>query len=133
MEQFLDTATALKEESPAISAFWYGKFLQELDRQRQTESERSCSKLLSATIILGRTLQEHTQDATEALNTHQTCLSSGVYALVTSRPSSSLVDHDDLSCCAVRGDETCLINWNKVVLSETECDLGRHWAGVDHS
>ena len=100
MEQFLDTATALKEESPAISAFWYGKFLQELDRQRQTESERSCSKLLSATIILGRTLQEHTQDATEALNTHQTCLiSSGVYALVTSRHFlDHLVDHDILSC-----------------------------------
>ena len=123
MEQFL--TTALKEKSSAISAFWYGKFLQELEEQKKdNSSETPCSKLLSTT-ILGRTLQEHVQDATKELNTHQTSLSSGVHALVTSRPSSSLVD--DLSCCVCGKDdkmETCLLNWNRVVLSETECSLG---------
>lgn len=125
MEQFL--TTALKEKSPAISAFWYGKFLQEIEQQRQDSS--SDSRLLSAT-IMGKTLQDHIQDATIVLNTHQTSLSSGVHALVTSRPSSSLVD--DLTCCVHGGNdkiETLLLNWDKVVQLETECDLGRHGLG----
>lgn len=114
METFLEAALAGK--SPAISGFWYGKFLQELEREHRKITGVSIagshhSEFLS-TLVLGKTLHQHVQDATAALNTHQSYLSPSVHVLVTSLPSQQ---HDIPSC--VESDDMmipCLLSWESV-------------------
>ena len=119
MEPYL--VKAIEEKSIAIKSFWYGKFLQCLhsegiicDEQeslmkRITEFENHSNNAPS--LILGRSLYVHVNEAKTELMKCQSSLSPNVRVLVTQ--SIPLQVSDDIPCYIDVNDFT--LNWSLVV------------------
>lgn len=118
MESYL--AKAIEEKSVAIKSFWYGKFLQYLysegiicdDQEslmkRTTEFENHSNSVPS--LILGKSLWVHVNEAKTELVKCQSSLSPNVCVLVTQ--SIPLQVPDDIPCYLDDNDLT--LNWSLV-------------------
>lgn len=108
LEQYLKSA--LEGKSPTTCAFWYGKFLQALEQEREESELENLTTGLRTKFVLEKTLQEHQDDAKHALCVHQTCLSPSVHPLVTAVPSSA----HNLPNCVGEVEGVPLLNWDAV-------------------
>ena len=54
-------AAALEGQSPAVCAFWYGKFLQALEQEKDGSECPTTGSMIK--FVVNKTLQEHQIDA----------------------------------------------------------------------
>ena len=116
MESYL--VKAIEEESVAIKSFWYGKFLQYLYSEGiMCDDQESLMKRTTEnysnnvpSLILGRSLWVHVNEAKTELVKCQSSLSPNVHVLVTQ--SIPLQLPDDIPCYLDDNDLT--LNWSLV-------------------